>query len=261
MSILLNSPKKIFHFHFYKNAGSSFDYILRDNFINQWAEKEFDNLEKDSKDVINWIKNSNELNCFSSHTAKLDIINLLELNIFPVLFVRHPIDRIASVYKYEKNRQSQNWEHVLAKNSSMREYIQARLAIEGDAQCRNFHIHRLAETFRFELSKESIFEKAARAVDQLPFIGVVEKFQDSLNILSSALEREGHITLKLIEVRENSTSPGDKSLITRLQEIESELGKDFYEYLNQINKEDILIYEKIVTGLQCKRPVVAQVMP
>jgi hypothetical protein len=256
MSIVLNSPKKIFHFHFYKNAGSSFDSILRDNFINQWVEKEFANLEKDSKNVINWIKNSNELNCFSSHTAKLDIINSPELNIFPVLFVRHPIDRIASVYKYEKIQQSQHWEHVLAKNSSMREYIQARLAIEGDAQCRNFHIHRLAETFRFELSNESIFQKAARAVDQLPFIGVVEKFQDSLNTLSSALEREGHINLKFIEVRENSTSSGDKNLITRLQEIENELGKDFYEYLNEINKEDILIYEKSVIRLHQKGPVV-----
>jgi hypothetical protein len=247
MIIKPNLSKKIFHFHFYKNAGSSFDYILRQNFENQWAEKEFTNLYNNSEDVVNWVKTSTELKCFSSHTARLDIINDSELDIFPVLFVRHPIDRIASVYKYEKIQTSNQPEHVLARNCSMREYIQARLLIEGDAQCRNFHIKRFAEVFRFEATKQSPFDKACRAISCLPFIGIVEKFKDSLNILSSTLQSEGFNNLNFLEVRENSNSSGDKNLVTRLQEIESELGKDFYEYLNEINKDDLLIYEKIVT--------------
>jgi hypothetical protein len=246
MSTKSSLLKKIFHFHFYKNAGSSFDHILRQNLINQWAEKEFTDLEKNSDDVIHWIKNSAELNCFSSHTAKLDIVNNKELNIFPVVFIRHPIDRIASVYRYEKIQTSENWEHKLAKESSMREYIQARLAIEGDAQCRNFHSHRLAEVFRFEATSESIAQQAERAITQLPFIGVVEKFQKSLDILSKALENHGYNNLKSTEVRENYTSPTNKALGDRLQEIENDVGKDFYEYLNEINKEDLFLYNNII---------------
>jgi hypothetical protein len=249
----MKHDKKIFHFHFYKNAGSSVDAILRNSFVHQWEEKEFDDSPLLTSSVINWITNSKTTICFSSHTAKLDIMNVQNMNMMPLLFVRHPIDRIASVYRYEKLRNGNSWEDHLAGEMSMRQYIQTRLDRAGDAQCRNYHCSRLSEMFRvFENVDKSDFELAQQAVDRLPFIGVVERFQESLKMFEKLFHEAGFQNLNFEETRENATSSPGLDIHTRLKDIEKEIGSDFFNLLLNINGDDILIYEMVIGKLDQK---------
>lgn len=86
----------IFHFHLFKNAGTSVDELLRRNFGDRYTAKEFNfhPYQKNIQNVINWIKEEKDKIAFSSHTARLFKPGLLEkegLKFIPIIFVRHII--------------------------------------------------------------------------------------------------------------------------------------------------------------------------
>lgn len=240
----------VFHFHFYKNAGSSVDAILKNNFVNTWEEKEFGENDLPSG-AIKWILQSPNINCFSSHTATLDILNNTDVELIPIVFIRHPLDRIASVYNYEKIQTSDAWEHVLARTSSMRQYIEARLAIEFDAQCRNFHCYRLSEFFKNENESQfPSFELAKKAVSALSVVGIVDRFQESLDVYGSYLNKNGFFNLLFSETRENAVAPLELTLEDRLNKMKDEVGEEFFQFLTETNKNDIALYEMAVNKLE-----------
>jgi hypothetical protein len=240
----------VFHFHFYKNAGSSVDAILKNNFVNQWEDKEFDENDLPSG-AIKWILQSSTINCFSSHTATLDILNNTDVELIPIVFLRHPLDRIASVYNYEKIQTSDAWEHALARTSSMRQYIETRLASEFDAQCRNFHCYRLSELFKNKNDIESSsFDLAQKTLASLPIVGIVDRFQESLDIYKVYLNNNGFANLRFNETRENAVAPLELTLEDRLNKMQDEVGGDFFQLLTEVNKDDITLYELSVNKLE-----------
>ena len=248
-SPVINKKPKIFHFHFYKNAGSSIDALLKLNFPNQWEEKEFQRSSHPSEAVLKWITDSPEIICFASHTAELGVLNSKEINLIPIVFMRHPIDRIASIYRYERVQTPKSWENDLARSSSMKGYIEERLKIQNDWQCRDYHCARLVELFKnaddIEVSDLKLVNKA---VDRIPFIGLVERFQDSLNVLKAMLEQAGYSIFNFDETRENSNS-APENLDVRLAKIKEEVGQDFYEMLLEVNRDDLVLYETVARKL------------
>ena len=243
---------KIFHFHFYKNAGSSVDAILKSVFNNKWEQREFEG--SDHWPLINtWLEFSKDIICYSSHTANLDIINNQKFELFPIIFARHPIDRIASMYRYEKIQRGNEWEYKLARTSSMRQYIQARLDRINDVQCRNFHCNRLAELYRSSNKLErSDLTLAQNTIKILPFIGIVERFQSSLDVLRYQLERITSLRAHLGETQENATFNLSTPLDIRLEQIKHEIGSELFEELIKINQDDLLIYELIARKLDAQ---------
>jgi hypothetical protein len=58
--------------------------------------------------------------------------------VLPVIFVRHPIDRIMSAYSFESKQTSESFGAVLARNTTLGGNIETRLSMPNDTQCRNF---------------------------------------------------------------------------------------------------------------------------
>jgi hypothetical protein len=243
--------KVIIHYHLFKNAGTSVDKLLKVNFPNRWVTREFPDGPRQGKiaQVESWVRQEQDATAFSSHTAPLPPPTIDGLEVFPILFVRHPIDRIASVYAFERV-QAQNgvsgFGAVLARNTTMAGYIEVRLSLGGDRQCRNFHVGRLAQVFtgvaRPEGGDET--ELALRALEALPFVGSVEKFDQSIDKLRIWLTPH-FPDFQSIAVAENVTSDRSIPMEQRLEKIRLEIGDDLYRVLCDANSGDLAVYEDV----------------
>lgn len=235
--------KVIFHYHLFKNAGTSLDSQLQANVPEgQWLTQEFPApLAPNRKGVAEWIQAEQDALVFSSHTAYLPPPELPGIKVLPVIFIRHPIDRIASVHAFEREQASDEFGAVLARHTDLAGYIESRLALPFDRLCRNFHSQRFAFMYGEAVGPDRV--RAEKALANLPFVGVVERFEESLARLQQWLHAEGfNFTLK--PVKENVTRDIDKSLVDKLDDIRQEIGDNTYQKLLAANEEDLLLYEQ-----------------
>ncbi|WOD06200.1 hypothetical protein [Marinomonas sp. GJ51-6] len=134
----------------------------------------------------------------------------------------------------------------LARNTTLAGYIETRLSLEHDRQCRNFHIHRLATLFSVNEGDEAV--RAKRAIEVLPFVGLVEKYNDSLGRLEKLLESEGFKGIHLKPVEANVSRTVKKSIDEKLIEIKAQLGDEIYSMLEEANKVDLDVWERLNHG-------------
>ena len=236
--------KVILHYHLFKNAGTSLDAAFKENFSEEkgeWVTKEFPNQPAANREQVRqWILDNPQAKCFSSHTALLPLPKFEDIEVFPVIFVRHPIDRIASAYSFEKKQGADTFGSVLARNTSLKGYIETRLSLKNDKQCRNFH----AQHFRIEQpanSKQSVSD----ILGELPFIGLVEQYGDSLEVLNRLLKEFGFKNLTLNAFNQNVSRENSK-LEDKIEKIKSTVSEDFYDKLKAINELDFVIYQLIL---------------
>ena len=83
----------ILHYHYFKNAGTSVDDILARNFPGAWMTGEFDGMNNHEA-VARWIAANPQASAFSSHTAQFPLPAIEGVMVLPVVFLRHPLDRI-----------------------------------------------------------------------------------------------------------------------------------------------------------------------
>jgi hypothetical protein len=237
--------KVILHYHFFKNAGTSVDEILMANFPGQWVTREFD----DNRHAVNvaivgeWVQAEKNAIAFSSHTAMLPPPKLEGVKFFPILFVRHPIDRIASAYYFERKQEVDHFGTVLARNTTLRGYIEVRLSLGRDRQgrnfCRNFQVARLAQMFTGEEGDETTL--ALKALNTLPFVGLVEEFDRSIERMTEWLTP--HFPgFHARPVASNVTRDHSLPLEQKLERIKAEIGERCYARLLEANEGDMAVF-------------------
>lgn len=237
--------KIILHYHLFKNAGTSVDELLKMNFPDQWVTREFSAAQHGANNaqVQHWVQQEKNAVAFSSHTAMLPPPELEEVEFFPILFVRHPIDRIASAYAFERKQLKEgSLGAILARHTSLAGYIEVRLALGHDRQCRNFHSTRLAQMFHGEGGDENAL--ALRALESLPFVGLVEEFDLSIERMAEWLAPHfpGFHT---VPVAKNVTRDRSISLEQRLEQIREEVGEACYTQVLEANAGDFAVFEKV----------------
>jgi hypothetical protein len=240
--------KVILHYHLFKNAGTSLDAALKENFNEEkgeWVTKEFPGQPNKNREALKqWIIDNPHTKCISSHTAILPPPEIDGVMIMPVIFFRHPIDRIASAYSFEKKQGVEGFGSTLARNTTLAGYIETRLSIPADRQCRDFHVHRLASMFDEKWGDEAT--RAKMAIEQLPFVGLVEKYSESLLTLETLLKKEGFEGITLKPLEKNVSRGLQKSLGEKLADIKEQLGEDTFAKLVEANKVDLELFETLI---------------
>jgi hypothetical protein len=235
----------ILHYHFFKNAGSSVDRLLQESFPERWVTREFEpaHVSANGPHVAKWIAEHPDACAFSSHTAGLPVPAIEGLETYPIVFLRHPLDRIQSAYEFERRQGMSGhggFGAVLAKHTTIAGYVEVQLAQPAQRQCRNFHAARLAQMFPASTGDESC--RALRAVKELPFVGVVDLYEQSVATMVTWL-RPVFPDIHTVIVHENRTETAGTSLDQRLDEFANALGPTLYEELLQANALDHKLYE------------------
>lgn len=185
----MTSPRHvILHYHLFKNAGTSLDAVLKRNFGDAWVTAEFPMAGGDNSGALaKWIEAEPEARVFSTHTGRGPVPDVPGVRVFPVVFLREPIARIVSAYRFERHQDADTLGARLAREHDLAGYVRARLAMPRDRQCRDFQTHRLAG---FVPGEGVELERALAALRTLPFVGIVERFDASLARLAALLPDE-----------------------------------------------------------------------
>ena len=135
----------IVHHHLFKNAGSTLDSILARHFKTTWQAFDLPSRavgSLKSEELAEFLTARPHLQAISTHQAKLLSTQIPGYRYYPLVFLRHPLDRIASVYAYLKRLPEQDRrEHVLmAKKYSLADFVKWRLDPRFGATIRNFQI-------------------------------------------------------------------------------------------------------------------------
>ena len=178
----------ILHYHLFKNAGTSLDKNLKDNFPGQWVAREFPAGDCDHASMIaEWITETPDAVAFSTHTGIGPLPRIPDVRIISVMFLRDPLERIRSAYNFERNQDTNTLGAVLARTTDLAGYVRCRLALPGDRQCRNFQTQRLAS---FAPGQGTEYERALKGIAQLSFVGFVADFDGSMRKFSELLRSD-----------------------------------------------------------------------
>lgn len=236
------SKALVIHYHLFKNAGTSIDEVLRHNFGELWTEQEFpgSGLVRSNVDAVTaYLQSKPHLVALSSHTALLPPPRLPNVTILPILFVRHPIDRLRSAYAFQRQQQVDTMGAKLAKENDFAGYLRALLPKPRNQAC-NFQAFRLSHCFPPRVGTER--QRAKLALDRLPFIGLVEAYEKSLQKLSEIARVHFPNFVAMTEWK-NVTPDRQSTLEQRLGAIEDELGSAFFKEICAVNDVDLEIYE------------------
>ena len=235
----------LYHLHIFKNAGSSVDVILKQNFGSRWRSQEFPGrADHSNADVVNtFMRRNAEVDAVSSHTGDWWLGHCDDdLTVLPVLFLREPLLRIASAYAFERKQVADTLGARLAKEHDLPGYVAARLERTGDTAFRNFQARRLAALD--DRVPTDLAAAALRALDRAPFIGLVEEFEASLHRLEAAV-RPLFPEFRAFNVRTNATASdaaGPVDIAAEVTRVRERLGPALADELAAANAIDSALY-------------------
>lgn len=246
-------PPLLLHYHLFKNAGSSVDAMLKQSFGERWADAEFRapaRLPSNVAEVQKHVAGLKDIDAFSSHTALLPPPQLDDRDVLPIIFLRHPIDRLRSAYEFESTQQAETFGARLARSTDFPGYIRVLLDAPANTQARNFQAHRLATND--PLSTGDLLERAMRGLKALPFVGLVEAYNASIDRLT-ALIKPHYETFEPVIIRKNVSRASSDTLEDKLAKIAEELGPELHAELMAANQADLALHAH-VRGLYPEAP-------
>ena len=239
----------IMHYHIFKNAGTTMDVILKKNFGAQWGgvEGPAGTYRLNNAGLLNFIQENPQLRAISSHEARPPLPDAPGLCLHPLLFLRHPIDRIGSIYAYRRALPEISTRSTkVAKEADLAGYIAWCLANPGAETVLNFQTTFLSctglETSPLNKPEPQV---ALQRLHELAFFGLVESFDESIRRLQESL-LEAFGTLDLSHSVENRSRGRNASLAERLGTIEAALGPGLYAELLEKNELDLELYAQAV---------------
>ena len=235
----------ILHFHLFKNAGTSVDAALKQNFDQGWAQIESQDLRQLGSDsLVEFVRANPHIKAISTHTAAVKIPVQADLKFIPICFVRHPIDRIRSAYDFEKQQTAPTPSALQAKKGTFRDYMNWYLASPPARQVSDFHAFHFKDfhVVTPETNRELVEMHAVKAVHDMPWLGLVEQFDKSLEMFVQRIKQD-FPGFNRVHVRANRTTKSDAKLQDSLTDFRSRIGEATYRELQELNAIDFQLYE------------------
>jgi len=189
----------------------------------------------------------------SSHTASIQIPEIDGVNIIPIFFFRHPIDRIRSAYEFERVQEEDTPGARVAKEGDFNHYLAWRLSMPTMSQVANFHTARLKDFRGLVINRNThLFrQRALYALRNLPIVGLVERFDESMKKYETLI-KPAFPEFEVIQATSNTMSDPTKAIAAKLKAFEEEIGRHSYFNLLQLNATDLELYHFVKNRLWAK---------
>jgi hypothetical protein len=238
----------LIHYHIYKNAGTSVDKNLSDSYGHKWAacEGTTEDFRLSNDDIAAFAQANPDIRAISSHKARPFPVRG---RFFPIVFLRHPLDRARSLYYFAKRDPAQP-DHPVARECSFKDYVNWTLGTSGMHMCNYQVIHLSQASFRVANVAEAIAQpedlsEVRDFLRSLRFFGLVRRFEESCRGFEACYGRAFR-ALKMRPVRENSSTDESLSETAALQVARDELGEATYVRLVEANQFDLALYDTAV---------------
>ena len=235
----------IIHNHVFKNAGSTIDWALHKNFGNDFVDHRDDKeMQKGSNYLKNYLKENINVRALSSHHLWLPLPELEGIKLFTIMMFRHPIERVTSVYNFERRQtQADTLGAKFARDHSLREYVLWRMRNDVPPTIRNFQTFRCLSgkiNWQNPLDKEDL-QKAKSYINALELLGFVEYFNESM-ILFENLLIDFFPSIDLSYKAQNVGQKIDEPTEIRIEKLRREIGESAFELLLDRNWVDLELY-------------------
>lgn len=244
----------ITHGHIFKNAGTTFDSALEKAFGKDFCDHRDDKAMRQggAEYLKQFILDNPNLKAISSHHLCNPLPVSDEFKCIPVYFLRNPIERVVSVYEFERRQGGESVGAQVAAASSLIDYVRWRLEPSSPKTISNYQTAYLGAQRYLKPSDEVTIDMLNVAVSliQRPdvLIGFVEKFDDSFNKMSKKLAEF------FPDVPFNYENKNIKNAISTEKKYKDALEK-LLPVLPEIisaNAFDLALYEQ---ALVCSRPI------
>lgn len=242
----------IIHNHIFKNAGSSIDWALRRNFGSGFVDhRDDDSMRQGAKYLEHYLRKKPRVTALSTHHLVKPLPSVDEIDLKEIMMLRHPIERVASVYHFERKQVIDIPGTVYARKSSLKDYIIWRMRPEVGATIRNFHVRKMLPPRKIgqERIEESEMKAAQEQLDQMDLMGLVEHFDESMVLFEEKL-REFFPKIDLSYVAQNIGQEKKHGLSGKLHELEQEIGQETYDLLLENNQRDMELYIFVVQAFE-----------
>jgi hypothetical protein len=181
----------LIHHHIFKNAGTSFNYALKQFFQANYCEYDLPNSQIVTAQYLEkFILEHPQTKVISSHHACLPTPQGSNYRTISSVLLRHPLARIESIYKFERQQNADTQGAKQAKLLNFKEYVIWRLDKTPNMFC-NYQTHYCSRTKQSENDIKATQQSLARAIDNLQncaIVGLVERYTDFLKIAQRKLD-------------------------------------------------------------------------
>ncbi len=237
----------LLHAHIFKNAGSSFDDALGSFFASSFVDHRDDQDVIDGKMnyLIEYFNSHPKISAFSSHSMHLQPKNTAKYRFHTVHLLRHPIERIKSVYSFEKKQIPATTNgSKKAKELNFNDYVAWYMSDDAPATVRNVQTIFLSGEGPSPLNMDSKFKQAQACMKKSNLIGVVDRYDESMVIFEEYM-KQFFSDIDLSYIRKNTT---DKNIEISVEEKVSTLMDSLDEVVQKQvldnNSLDMKLYEE-----------------
>ena len=171
----------ILHYHFLKNAGMTVEDFLHRSFGAGFLS--IDSPDRDghiSTPALLSLLENPLLKAVSSHQIRYPVPQVPGFLFFDLCFLRDPIDRVRSTYDYfRKKPAAGDPVSEFANHLPLSRFI-ARLIEEMPLHLNDAQVNLLANGIANDPPTQQDFERAAATMLQTSFLGVVDRFEESM---------------------------------------------------------------------------------
>lgn len=234
----------IVHYHLFKNAGTSVERLLRQSLGKAWQS--WDKAEPGAKisgrELQQWLQENPHIRAVSSHQL-VPPIPEGGFHLIPIVFLREPLSRVRSAWLFEWQKQK----GLSEPQGSLRDYVEEKFKQKNASVIANFQVSRLCnekyDEVRLPLHRynHNLLPAACAFLDRLPFVGLVERYSDSLKLMRECT-RAHFPDLDIREHRENVTDSSDWSIEQRIEKLRNEIGDELFDELCVRNRLDLQLY-------------------
>jgi hypothetical protein len=237
------APPLIAHLRIPHNAGDPVDRVLGRNFGTAFAAIQGPGVSSalSEEGIARLVGASTGILAISSDQLRLPLEAAGDRAILPFLFLRHPIDRITSMFEQEARARSAE-EPAEAFPYAMKAWVEAMLDEAPHSICEAQATFLTAGGDSWALPTPIEFREAEYVMEDLPFCGVVDQLDDSLLLFESIVREwfpgfDGTCPSRGVEGGRGS------SLGTRLERTKEALGSRLYHRLEVANAYDVQLVE------------------
>ncbi len=234
------------HYHIFKNAGTTIDSILERNFGARLAYLHGDkyNAALTNTDLLEFLQQNPEVMAVSSHHLRPPKPENETFVFFDIVFLRHPLDRLRSIYDfYRRGESSDDPLAADARSAGLKQFVE-RLLIFHPYLVNDAQVNFLANGGRYtHPPTPADLEGAAAVITQAAVPGVTERVELSLRAARYYL----YPAFGQLDMRcgQENVSPGRlQTLEVRLKQMRQTCGRRLYDKLLEMNALDLKLLER-----------------
>ncbi|MCB1689186.1 MAG: glycosyltransferase [Halioglobus sp.] len=232
----------IVHCHLFKNAGTTLDWSLQRQFGPAFIDhRDDDNMRRGAAYLKPYLETHKEISAISSHHIRFPLPLSGELQLLPLIALRHPIDRARSVYDFERRQEANTPGAIQAKKLSFADYVRWRMQPDVAPTIRNFHCSFCTSNFDSMIGEPAYLESVAMLI-KTPLLVIVERYDESMVLLEQELGK--HFPgIDLSYLRQNETFGREVELVQRIESVFEQLGPELTVEFREKNHWDMRLYE------------------